>query len=67
MKRKIDPQRDPEMLLVGMALQQRAAKRARTEARRTGTPLIVHQHGTIIEIRESPEKGKDYSEKNEYE
>lgn len=63
MKRKIDPKRDPEMLLVGKALH-RAAKRAREEARRTGTPLIVYRHGKLDKVSEVAEKEQNSTEKN---
>lgn len=59
MKRKIDPKRDPELLLVDRALR-RAGRRARSCARRTGTPLVVYRRGKVEKVTEVAENGSDY-------
>lgn len=41
--------RDPDLLLVGVALR-RAAKEAQALARRTGTPCYVWRKGRIVNI-----------------
>ena len=55
MKRKTDPKRDPELLLVD-----RAGRRARSCARKTGTLLVVYRRGKVEKVTKVAENGSGY-------